>query len=286
MPAIEFTSRLKQALLWALIASLSVAALMGILAFIAGEQLGLADFRLHGTNLAFAFAALTSLACALALERGRSRWVCRVGLVASAATFTLNVTLIWQPYLGDLTDFLARAAAVGATWAVYCPHFALLGFARPGRALTWVLPATRGSATLLAVLIMYVIVIDPWEDEMIFRTIGAVATLTLLGTITLPALHWIGMMQKRSEVATTALEVQLTCPRCGDAAVRPAGRSACGKCGLCIRLEIEEERCPKCNYVLYQLTSDRCPECGAPVFDRPRPAAPAAGGPEGGASAG
>jgi len=139
---------------------------------------------------------------------------------------------------------------------------------------------------VLAALILYVVLVDPWEEELIFRAIGAVATLTLLGTITLPALHWIAAMQKRTEVATTALQVQLTCPRCGDAAVRPAGRSTCRKCGLRVRLEIEEERCAACNYVLYQLTSDRCPECGAPVFDRSQRAGPATDGPDGGAVAG
>jgi hypothetical protein len=41
-----------------------------------------------------------------------------------------------------------------------------------------------------------------------------------------------------------------------------AGASQCTACGLKLRIEIEEPRCAKCDYLLWQLPQRRCPECG------------------------
>lgn len=267
MARIQITTRLKRTLLWLFVASLSLAALMGVLAFLGADRLGLRDERLHFTNLAFAFASLTALGCALSLEKGRARPVCAFGLLASAVSFVLNEMLIWDLWSTNWpdTERLGRAAAIAATWAIFCPHFALMSFARPGRRLAWVILATRIVATLLAFLLSAIFASDSGDNELVFRSVGVLATLTLLGTITLPVLHWIAGMRAREDVATTSLPIVLTCPRCGHTETRHAGRSACSKCGLRVRIEIEEERCPKCNYVLYQLTSDRCPECGATI---------------------
>ncbi len=266
-PGIQVTTRLKRTLLWMLVASLALAATMGILAFLGGDQLGLDDWRLHLTNLAFAFASLTALGCALCLEKGRARHVCVFGLFASACAFVLFELLIWSPaWLESIGEgYFARAAGIATIWAICCPHFAILSFARPGAGLAWVIPTTRVVTVLLALLLTVIVLSDGGDNELVFRAVGVLGTLTLLGTITLPVLHWIAVMRGRDGVVTTSLPVTLTCPRCGQTETRTAGRSACSTCGLRIRLEIEEERCPGCGYALYQLTSDRCPECGATI---------------------
>lgn len=269
------TTRLKRTLLWMVIASLTLAATMGILAFLGGDQLGLDDGRLHLTNLAFAFGSLTALGCALSLEKGRARYMCMLGLLASACAFVLFELLIWSPAWLKLLDEepFARAAGVATIWAICCPHFAILSFARPGAGLAWVISATRVVTVLLALLLTVIVLSDGGDNELVFRAVGILGTLTLLGTITLPVLHWIAVMRGRESVVTTALPVTLMCPRCGQTETRPAGHSACSKCGLRIRLEIEEERCTSCGYSLYQLTSDRCPECGAAISSLMRPVA-------------
>lgn len=277
MAATLLTTRLKRTLLWLLISSLSLAAAMGVLAFLGGDEFGLDDERLHLTNLAFAFASLTALGCALCLEKGRSRHVCMLGLAASGASFVLLEVLIWMPrwQTHGIEESLARAAGVATIWAVCCPHFAILGFARPGTGLAWVIPTTRVAVVMLALLLTVIVLSDGGENEFVFRAVGVLGTLTLLGTITLPVLNWIAVMRGREGVVTAALPVTLTCPRCGQAETRPAGSSACSKCGLRIRLEIEEERCTSCGYSLYQLTSDRCPECGAVISTLMQPSAAA-----------
>lgn len=271
------TTHLKRTLLWMAVASLSLAATMGILAFLGGDQLGLDDGRLHLTNLAFAFGSLTALGSALCIEKGRARYMCMFGLLASACAFVLFELLIWSPAWLSLSgeESLARAAGVATVWAVCCPHYAILSFARPGARLAWVIPTTRVVSVLLALLLTVIILSDGGDNELVFRAVGVLGTLTLLGTITLPVLHWIAVMRGRESVVTTSLPVTLTCPRCGQTEIRQAGRSACSKCGLWIRLEIEEERCASCGYTLYRLTSDRCPECGAVISTLAQPGAAA-----------
>jgi len=41
-----------------------------------------------------------------------------------------------------------------------------------------------------------------------------------------------------------------------------SGHTRCAQCRLKFHIEIEEPRCPKCNYLLHMLTEPRCPECG------------------------
>ncbi len=66
-------------------------------------------------------------------------------------------------------------------------------------------------------------------------------------------------------VMTELVDVVVICPRCRRKQQVHMGGAACSACGLRITISVEEPRCPKCDYLLYALTSDRCPECGAAI---------------------
>jgi hypothetical protein len=68
------------------------------------------------------------------------------------------------------------------------------------------------------------------------------------------------------EPSTAALlQVALTCPICDTKQSVPVGSSECIRCGLKMKIQLDEPRCPECDYLLLRLASDNCPECGALV---------------------
>jgi len=77
--------------------------------------------------------------------------------------------------------------------------------------------------------------------------------------------HRVSAIRATEAVQTTALEADLTCPRCSKTHTVPVGRSKCPSCELAFRSEIDEEHCENCGYVLYGIDSAVCPECGQPI---------------------
>ncbi|MBI5866345.1 MAG: hypothetical protein HZB38_17885, partial [Planctomycetes bacterium] len=203
--------------------------------------------------------------CAIAWEGKRWHPIGPLGMIVVAIAFLLLLSLIWdiRPTPRRLFDEYERMTACVGVVAVAFPHVALLSLARLNRGFEWVRMGTTGVIGLLALMIVGVIWVEP-NDDFVPRMIGILAILDACGTLAVPILHRVSRIHEREQYVTTELEVSLTCPRCGVAQTRPTGLSRCA-CGLKIRVEIEEEHCPKCGYSLYKATGGVCPECGTPV---------------------
>jgi hypothetical protein len=113
----------------------------------------------------------------------------------------------------------------------------------------------------LAGLLTFAILANP-HGEAMQRFTAALAIATVLGVVALPILHKAIGIKTPAAVVTSPTELAVTCPRCLLAQTITAGDSRCSRCKLKFLMEIEEPRCPECNYLLYRLTSPRCPECG------------------------
>jgi uncharacterized paraquat-inducible protein A len=113
----------------------------------------------------------------------------------------------------------------------------------------------------LAAMICATVVFRPYDSAW-FRMFGVVAIGAGLSLVGLPILHKMKGIKSPADVETSPLELPITCPRCLLAQTIAAGDSRCAGCRLRFKLEIEEPRCPECNYLLYRLTSPRCPKCG------------------------
>lgn len=236
------------------------------------------------TALALAFAALIILGSLFAFSRRRGRIAAVCGVVLAPAMLGLALVLIWgrPPY--PVSEVYEGWCALAATWAAAAGAAALLAVARLPANLRFVQYLARGAVPALALGISaaisdeYRYLPSPFRAHGIetFLIVGSILTGCLL--LSVPLLHWFNALRERAAV-TTALRLWLRCPRCGREQELAAGGATCVQCRLRLRIEIEEERCPACGYLLYRLASSNCPECGAPIPAYTAADARAPGGP-------
>jgi hypothetical protein len=195
--------------------------------------------------------------------RERDRWlpIAYAALACCVLGFGIALIAIWAEQAQD--DLFARVAGVVAVFACSFSHTCLLGFARAVPPNTWVVRATGVCIWVVAAILSHGILVDDLTDFQA-RMVGAAGVLDACGSLTLVVLARLKRVQKVEQLQTSAKEVELVCPRCTKRQVVSAGDSKCQECGLKFRIDIEEPRCARCGYLLWQLAERRCPECGQP----------------------
>ncbi len=273
--------QLKRTFLLGVIGSLSFSALLGIWAFLF-STFGELEVKIILTTLTAALFSLTSLGAAVVAERGRWRPAMIATFVISGIGLVIYLLAIWVElwrYVDD--DWLAKGMFWIGTWAVAMPHMALLSLAPLKGAYLWIRRSACACVFLLASSITLFALFEGEPDpEFWFRTVGVFGILTALGTITVPVLVKVVGIDKEAGVESTSLDIQITCPRCLLQQTVRSGHSRCKGCKLRIEINIEEPRCPRCDYLLHKLTTPVCPECGYKLGDEElvgEPAVPATG---------
>lgn len=255
-------SQTQKSLLFAFVASIAACGLIGIYCLLKGD-IGDLEARVLGTTAAVGGASILALASAIPWERKRWQPIGPVGIAVVTITLVQMLCLIWLGKYSDL-EFLLKALGVSCTFSVAVPHIGLLSLARLQRQYEWVRVATIAAISLLAGIVSLLIITEAGEYAIV-QVIGTLAILDVCGTITVPILHRVSAVNTVDAIHSATREVSLTCPRCAKPNKRLIGRSGCPHCGLIMNIEIEEEHCAKCGYVLYGTTSADCPECGAPI---------------------
>jgi ribosomal protein L37E len=262
---VAIQNQTQRSLLFGFIASIATCGLVGVYCLLL-DRMGSFEERILITTFTTGAAFILGLALAAASSRGIGRWLAIPGALILASGLAMSVFSIWA--LDRWPDGLVRTNMSAWVLGVAFPHIGLLGLARLKKQYQWTQVLTMAVAAILAALIVLLIVVEPRGsvEDLWLRGIGIAAIAAVVGTIAVPILHRISIIRTKEGVRTTALEMAVTCPRCGRSQTLATGGSPCAGCGLKIRIDIEEEQCAKCGYVLYQLTSRQCPECGAPVF--------------------
>ncbi len=196
------------------------------------------------------------------MERRHWHPIGPLGVAFAFFTSLLTLKLIWFESWYD--DNWEKATAASWLASVTIPHIGLISMARLRTQWTIVQTATIVVTAILAGIVLYCIYGNPKED-LWARILGIAAIATACGTIAVPILHRVSAISLRESISTTALMLELTCPRCAKKQELGVGRSKCGQCGLKFVIEIEEDNCRKCGYPLYKLTSPTCPECGTSI---------------------
>ncbi|MDX2200918.1 MAG: hypothetical protein SF069_18340 [Phycisphaerae bacterium] len=223
-------------------------------------------------------ATVAAICATLAFARVRRgyRWVIPATIIAMIV-FCLG---IWWGNTGSswgTSAFLTRLESlklITALTVITIP--AALILARRGGARHSVGVWFRWLTAAVAMpLVMTAVAVLAGEDNDTFDVFGRVMAisgiLSATGLIAAGVMHRMTTITKQETVFTTRLDLRLFCPRCGSDQTLPAGHCSCKQCGLKMRIEIEEEQCGKCGYVLFGLASANCPECGAVIVNEPSP---------------
>lgn len=252
--------------------SLTLAAAIGIYAFLFG-QFGDLESKLITTTLSIGLFSITALGTAIVYERGRWRPVMLVAFMVSGFGLLFYLYVIWlHEYVVGRSYYysseITQTMLLTAVWAFALPHMGLLGLApRSAELLRWTRLLSIVFVFILAGLISAMAIIEPAgrDEEIWLRAIGVFAILAGLGTLVTPILVRVQHIDRTTSTESTALSLSLTCPRCLTTQTLDSGHARCGHCRLKFHIEIEEPRCPKCNYLLHMLTEPVCPECGQPL---------------------
>jgi MFS family permease len=274
------TVKLYQAFLWTMIASLVLAALLGIWALLMPGFSALQE-KVLVTSLFVALYLLPAFGCAIVLNRRRDRPIMWIGVASAILALGAVLAIVWfelSTWTGT-GEMLLQAIFTATILAVWAAHFGLIRLARLLHPWAAFVPlATVIGGTIIAASIVLVIWFESYFHwipdnvaEWLARLLGAMGILVLCGTIITPTLVLIERLSAKGsrESLPSQLRMELVCPRCGSNEQINVGVGRCSTCGLRISIDIEEPRCT-CGYLLHKLTGDQCPECGRiiPEIDR------------------
>lgn len=270
--------RPRTALLWVFVASVAVAAAMGVIGLLGGQGIFLE--RILTTTLVFGLSCIPAVVLAMVREKARLRVFTSFGFGVIVVAATLWLLIIWDvvgrySFFGPtnlLFDATLRAAGVFSVLSFWSAIFAAVCTVTLER--WWGILARLASMSLtsmagaiICVAIVAEAIIEPFSDEY-GRATGAVGIVGLAATLAIPALRRLERAERDDSAETTIARrpvVVCRCPRCGvEQSMSANTPSRCESCGLRIRIEVEEPRC-KCGYLLYGVDGDGCPECGVAI---------------------
>lgn len=232
---------LRRGLLCTLIGALALAGLIGIYVFVLGD-FGETEMKILVTTLSLTFFSVTSLGCTAVLERKSGAILGLPGLAVSLLGFVSSLAIIWSEW-GSEPMF--KTMAILAIFAFSLAQACLLALPRLKARLRWLFAGALACIFSLALLIS-VMVIFEWDDELLFRLAGVLGILDACATLTIPILYKVTgpAALKPDRLTETAghgdLRIELSCPRCGRAGVYPLGTIDCPECSLRISVEVTD----------------------------------------------
>ncbi len=254
----------KRIFLTGLVISVAAGAMIGIAAIVF-QRGWMVQEKLILTAVFIGLYSLAALGASIPFDRSHWPIISGVAIIVLISGLALTLPSLWIQQL-EQSDAYIRIVGIIATVGGLLALVSLVSMARVSQRFRWLQLLTLLSALATALTIIGLIVVDPaypgvsaWAN-----VLGLCALLTVGGSIIVPVAHVMNRVETAERVETLELEMTIVCPRCRLKQVVKSGHSTCPGCKLRFKIEIEEPRCEKCGYLLYQLTENRCPECGEP----------------------
>lgn len=200
---------LRKLVIWLVIGSFSIAALLGIIALLGGGSFGETEAKILLTTVIVGVESIAVL-CYLSVAGRRTAVIGILGGLVSLVPFGIALALTWGGYDGD--DPVWEIFGVSVTIAASIAQACLLLAMQEGRKLSWLLISTLVTITIVAGMISLAIVDGADLGDGFWRTFGVVAILDVLGTVVIAAMKAFGRdKQPEGEPAllTTAVESRI-----------------------------------------------------------------------------
>ena len=189
--------KLRSLIVKLVIGSFSIAALMGIIALLAGGSFGDTEGRILLTTVVVGVTSIAAL-CYLSTAEKPFQLVGVVGGAVSLFPFALALWMTWDDsYSNDLWRILGIGITVAASLAQASLLLALAYDSRP--IVRRLLLATLAIIGVVAVLIIILLANDFEVDDTYWRLFGVAAILDTLGTVTVAALQKFVPVQPKPE---------------------------------------------------------------------------------------
>ncbi len=254
---------LKRFFLWSLIISFALAAVLGVAAVILPSWGRREEILI--TTVIFGGFSLVCLACAQSIEKRVLRALMWAGIASSAGAFLIWMLILWGVFSiwGYVDETLIKSGATLTFFGVFAAHVAVLMTinAESGR-----VRATRTAAVACSALFTLILTGGMWAEEFdgLWQVLAVLGIVGGCCTLIAPIMAKVESIKRRESaepMLRDKVEIDLSCPRCGERQMVRAGESRCRACKLKFTIEVEEPLCA-CGYQLFGLTGEKCPECG------------------------
>lgn len=228
----------KRIALWFLIASVTLSAIVGIIALLSGT-FGRVQAQIILTTLTISAASICALACGALWESKRAKTLPITGIALAIISAALFISGIW--FESNSEEFWKFSGSVGLL-ATATAHASLLFLATLAARFAWARIAAVASVYLLAIQLIYLIYGTPKNDAF-FRIVGITGIVAASLTILIPVFHRLSRSDlKPSQAAVPGLFATITCPRCGVSLPNSLAENLCSYCGCIFVVNILGEK--------------------------------------------
>lgn len=216
------------------------------------------------TGAALSVLGVFAVLCLVGSGRADPRRWRYVGVVAGSVACCMWLLDIWIGAGSDLGHVIFCGLLCLATVVAHA-NVSVRAAIAPEHA--WVRTCTLVAAAFTALMIEAV-VIDERQypvlgySELTGRLAAAGGIVTACGTLAIAVFARFDRRVDYESATADLSRISVVCPRCSKKQMIGVGDSVCASCKLRISIRLEEPRCPKCDYLLFGLTTNRCPECG------------------------
>jgi len=228
---------IKRTFLYTVIATLVLAAVMGIYVLLAG-RFGQTEGRILLTTVTISFFGMMSLAGTAAHEKGPDHWAWSVpGIALGLAGLVLYVLAIWADWWRY--ELAAKWLVVLGIFSFSFAHISVLSLVSLEDRVRPLFYAAVASIAALAMLISGMILGGHAPEAWHFRVAGVLAILDVCLTLCVPIVSRLSRRESPVGAVETYRQIELCCPRCGERGTYAIGRIACRACALGLRIEID-----------------------------------------------
>ena len=192
--------RFKRPLLYVLVGSVILGAIVGIGVVVRGEW-GWFEVRVVLTTITLAVASLCGLACDLSRRPWATNLLPALGFALTLLAATLILIGMWSDYS---QNWFWKATFVASAGAIATVHVCLLSIAQLVGRLKWVFYGASQIIYGLACLLSFIVMMEVDEAD-VFRLVAALAILATALTLIIPLLSRMGPVAGKASPSAAPL---------------------------------------------------------------------------------